>query len=68
MNEEDLSFEGLVKDLAFIVKNLQQEISGLKKDKEGVASAPRCKKKHPCDDEEVEISESDTETHCTSEW
>ena len=41
MNEENLSLEGLVKDLASTVKSLQQEVSGLKKDREGAASAPR---------------------------
>ena len=34
MNEENLSLEGLVKDLASTVKSLQEEVSELKKDKE----------------------------------
>ena len=40
MSEENLSLEGLVKDLASTVKSLQQEVSGLKKDREGATSAP----------------------------
>ena len=32
MNEENLSLEGLVKDLASTVKNLQEEITGLYKE------------------------------------
>ena len=65
MNEENLSLEGLVKDLASTVKNLQEEIAGLKKDKEGAASALRPKNKHSRDDEDVADSESDPETHRT---
>ena len=65
MNEENLSLEGLVKDLASTVKSLQQEVSGLKKDREGAASAPRPKNKRPRDDEDVADSESDAETHRT---
>ena len=53
MIEENLYLEGLVKDLASMMKNLQEEISGLKKDKEGVASAPQPKNKCPHDDEDV---------------
>ena len=65
MNEENLSIEGLVKDLASTVKNLQEEITGLKKDNEGAASAPRPKNKCPCDDEDIANSESDPKTHRT---
>ena len=65
MNEENLFLEGLVKDLASTVKSLQEEVSGLKKDKEGAASAPQPKIKCPCDDEDITDSESNPETHHT---
>ena len=54
-----------MKDLASTVKSLQQEVSGLKKDREGAARAPRPKNKHPRDDEDVADSKSDAETHRT---
>ena len=65
MHEENLFLEGLVKDLASTVKSLQEEVSGLKKDKEGAASAPQPKNKCPCDDEDIADSESNPETHHT---
>ena len=65
MNEENLSLEGLVKNRASTVKNLQDKISGLKRDKEGAVSAPQSKNKCPRDDEDIADSESNTETHRT---
>ena len=65
MTEENLSLEVLVKDLASTAKNLQEEISGLKKDKEEAVSAPRWKKKCSHDNEDVGELESDTETYHT---
>ena len=61
--EQTSSVEALVKDLASTVRNLQEEVSGLKRDKENAVDASRRKNKRPRDDEDVGESENNAETH-----
>ena len=56
--------QALVNDLASTVKNLQGELSELKKDRDGTADDSRRKSKRPRDDEDAHGSESDTENSC----
>ena len=64
MTEENPSLQELVKDLSTTVKNLQEEISEIRKDKEGTGDAPHRKNKRPRDDEDAGKSEADAETPC----
>ena len=59
---ENISLEALVKDLASTVKNLQEEISGIKKDKKGAADTCR-RNKRPHDDKDTDKLEPNTEAH-----
>ena len=54
-----------MKHLASTVKRLQEEISGVNKDKEGTVNTPCWKNKCSHDDEDIGKVEGDFETHYT---
>ena len=65
MTEENPFLEVIVKDRASTVKSLQEEISGLKKDKEGTVDAPRQRNKCSRDDGDIDELQPDFKTHHT---
>ena len=65
MMKENPALEVIVKDLASTVKSVQEEISGLKKDKEGTVNTPRWKNKCSRDDGDIDEVEPDFKAHRT---
>ena len=61
--EQTSSLEALVKDLTSTVRNLQEEVSGLNRDKENALDASQQKSKCPGDDEDIGELENIAETH-----
>ena len=51
--EQNPSLKSLVKDLTSMVKNLQKEVSELKRDKKSSVDIPQQKNKRSCDEEDV---------------